>query len=803
MSVVLYHASRFSANNWNMKKIIYYIAVTLSVLPISNALSQDSGNSMYDESVLHEIRFDFEEANFWNILRENFEENFDPMAIKPYLMGKVTIDGEVVDSVGVRFKGFTSYSFDSDKKPIKIDFNEFVPGKRYDGLRKLNLNNSTGDPSMQRDPICYDLMRSLGVDAPRTSYSKVYFNDEYWGLYQTIEQVDKEFIQNNFSFDDGNLFKNLGWSKFEWLGTDKSSYKEIFSLKTNKDLDDWTGFVTLIDFLNFSSDDEFANGIEDIFNVDLFLKTLAVDVATNNWDSYLEHGRNWYMYEDTDSGIFHWIPWDYNFSFPAGSSSGDDCSLFSYFVSLPNGTPELEFFNNSSGDISDYEWDFGDGTSSTEENPVHTFPTNGNYTVCLTVSNGPECSSETCMEINTSVNLSECPSIVNGTFPHEVGATFATVLSLNPSCCEVWGEDCENHYNWLSGSGGGFGSGDFMFDQRENEGVLINRLLNEEKYFERYLSYACTLMNNHFIAENYDEFIDQNKLLIEEAVESDPNALFSFSDFLLDNSETGIKLLFQNRIDSLQLELNEIQACQLAENITFQDVVVNEFVASNDSTSTIKDPAGEYDDWIELYNNTSETIDLSQAFLSDDPEDLLKWQFPPASSISPNSYLIVWADKDDTQDGLHCDFKLKKSGDAIHFSNADESVIDEIVFSEQETNIASARVPNGTGDFISQASTFNANNDTSTATNNLEDKIKLKLYPNPATELLTVEISEYKNESYALVVYSAAGQQVILKDNLTSYRNNLDVKDLSTGFYFIHIIDEQGNKSIAKFAKMN
>ena len=150
---------------------------------------------MYDNSILHEIRFEFTQSNYWNILKANYEQNADPFDTKPYLMGKVTIDGEEVDSVGVRFKGFTSYPYDSDKKPIKIDFNEFVPGKRYDGLRKLNLNNSTGDPSMQRDFVCYDLMRSIGVKAPRVSFSKVYFNDVYWGLYQTIEQVDQEFYK--------------------------------------------------------------------------------------------------------------------------------------------------------------------------------------------------------------------------------------------------------------------------------------------------------------------------------------------------------------------------------------------------------------------------------------------------------------------------------------------------------------------------------------------------------------------------------------------------------------------------------
>ena len=126
-------------------------------------LGQSRGDQIFDDSKVHEIRFEFNQSNYWQQLIDNYENNADPFDDKPYLMGTVNIDGEQVDSIGVRFKGFTSYPLQSDKKPIKIDFNEFVSGQRYDGLRKLNLNNGTGDPGMQRDVISYDLHNAIGV----------------------------------------------------------------------------------------------------------------------------------------------------------------------------------------------------------------------------------------------------------------------------------------------------------------------------------------------------------------------------------------------------------------------------------------------------------------------------------------------------------------------------------------------------------------------------------------------------------------------------------------------------------------
>ena len=85
-------------------------------------------------------------------------------------------------------------------------------------------------------------------------------------------------------------------------------------------------------------------------------------------------------------------------------------------------------------------------------------------------------------------------------------------------------------------------------------------------------------------------------------------------------------------------------------------VVINEIMASNNITAS--DEYGEFDDWIELYNNSASAVDLSGYFLSDDPLDLLKWSIPNGTTISGNDYLIIWADNDLGQIPLHANFKL-------------------------------------------------------------------------------------------------------------------------------------------------
>ena len=89
-------------------------------------------------------------------------------------------------------------------------------------------------------------------------------------------------------------------------------------------------------------------------------------------------------------------------------------------------------------------------------------------------------------------------------------------------------------------------------------------------------------------------------------------------------------------------------------------------MASNEST--VSDQDGEYDDWIELYNNSSSSMNISGYYLSDEADDLTKWMFPAGTKIEANGYVTVWADKDDLQSGLHADFKLVITSYSIHYT---------------------------------------------------------------------------------------------------------------------------------------
>jgi len=239
--------------------------------------------------------------------------------------------------------------------------------------------------------------------------------------------------------------------------------------------------------------------------------------------------------------------------------------------------------------------------------------------------------------------------------------------------------------------------------------------------------------------------------------------------------------------------------------MTVGDVVVNEFMADNDGI--VADSNGDYDDWIELYNNTDQEISLYGYFLSDAGDDLAQWTFPD-TSISANGYLIVWADKDDDQEGLHANFKLSASGETIYLSDPDTTIIDEIAFSEQTTDLSTGRYPNGTGEFVEMEPTFATANQrgiTSVCDDNSSQQIPNTIqlaqnFPNPFNPVTTISFSLPKDDKITLTIYNTLGQKVaILADDVYSagnYSMQWNAGNYSSGIYIYTI--QSGNQHVTR-----
>lgn len=98
-----------------------------------------------------------------------------------------------------------------------------------------------------------------------------------------------------------------------------------------------------------------------------------------------------------------------------------------------------------------------------------------------------------------------------------------------------------------------------------------------------------------------------------------------------------------------------------------------------------------FEDWIELYNETNSDVDLSNWFISDDEFDNRKYQLPTGTTISANGFLIILANGDG--EGLFTNFKLK-DGETILLSNSSGVLMDSLTIPETMTDISFGRARN-------------------------------------------------------------------------------------------------------------
>jgi hypothetical protein len=129
-------------------------------------------------------------------------------------------------------------------------------------------------------------------------------------------------------------------------------------------------------------------------------------------------------------------------------------------------------------------------------------------------------------------------------------------------------------------------------------------------------------------------------------------------------------------------------------------IVVNELLASNDATNT--DENGDYDDWVELLNIGTKTVDLTGWTMADDPDEEEPWSLPSGLTLGAGEFLLIWADKEEEQGDLHASFKLSGDGETVILWDSTGAVHEQVDFGTQDTDVSWARIPDGTGDFVQQ-----------------------------------------------------------------------------------------------------
>jgi spore coat protein CotH len=226
----------------------------------------------------------------------------------------ITIDGEEYKPVGVRLKGQGSFRPLEDRPSLAVKFDEFAGSRKFCGLTKIMLNNSSQDRSYLSEYICTGLYRDAGVPVGRVTFARVELNERDLGFYVLIEAMNKTFLRQHFRNPNGPLYeayaKDIDRTLDQDSGppTDQSDIRQLVAAAR-------------------SPVESRMAALDDALDVDNFLSSLAVCMLIAQHDSYALNRNNYRLYREPDSHRFTVIPHGIDGSFTrkhdfAGATGG-------------------------------------------------------------------------------------------------------------------------------------------------------------------------------------------------------------------------------------------------------------------------------------------------------------------------------------------------------------------------------------------------------------------------------------------------------------------------------------------------
>jgi len=771
--------------------------------PTGDAGYDQAGLIYFNDNELTEITVTMDPADLSAMLADPFNNTYRQCTV--HIVNSQT-DTTVFD-VAIRPRGNTSRG--ATKKSWKLKFNEFIPGREVFGLEKLNLNGHQNDPSVVRGKLAWDIFNNFGVPSPRAGMVHLVINDGSLvdDVYINVEQIDDEFLAAWFGDDTGNLYQcrykgeraDLRYVSPGDAATYQNLGNPTYELENDSGLNQFVDLADFISFIESANDTDFAAQINSRFNVDTFLRAMAVDCVNGHWDDLWHGANNYYLYLNPQNGVFEYITYDLD------NTYGID------FFSIDWATRPPETFGDNG-----FGWDFSSpfgggaepplvrrifnipayqdqyfryvrqlvGASGVPSDPTPTTfnDTDGDTFLSFT---DPHFDILSVIVSNTSDTLNADLTVAG---PIDVGgstdqARVMIFIDTRPggATSNPWNRDINittqaDYFvgSWTDG-GGGFilyewtGSGwDSIHASFDNPAGMNQDLSSKSDGIVRYqipLAHMNLTDTSSFTFDvvttndrdglpdpGIDHLSNPNQSTPDYDTPSQPgpypaHTLTPFTPKTSGSFDGIFTLPPRNtHIDSLKTMLTPYaftgsfsggNADYGYDNQDFQDsftlpanysgnqpwawgvkpyieartdylrlntpapadlprIFINEVIAINETI--ISDELGQFEDFIELYNDEDFPVDLSGMYLSDTPGMPQLWQIPPGTVIASKSFLLIWADNDPLDGPLHATFKLSNSGEMVTLSHTDANgavLINTLTYPTLGVDESFGRFPDG------------------------------------------------------------------------------------------------------------
>lgn len=783
-----------------MKQKLFTLCLLLSIthvysqeLPAEMYLSADgktlytggkAPSGFYEKTIIRDIHLDFPQPNYWSLLTSNYETETE-------IPASMTVDNVTYDSVGVRFRGNTSYFMigNSSKKSFAVSTDFIHDDQEMEGYKNFKFNNAHQDASFMRE-VLYCQMSARHTPIAKANYIHLFLNNEDWGIYPNIQAIDKTFLEGYFLSNDGARFRATteeigmggggpGWGDgtagMNYLGQDTSTYQEHYDLKSSDIENPWQKLIDACQTLSTATTSNMET-VSAKIDIDKALWFLAVENIFTDDDSYIMKGKmDYYVHYEPETDRTTPLEYDGNSTFQSNAATSNNWGPFKNV-------------------------------------------TNVNYPLLNKLLNIPEWRQR---------YLAHYRTILQETFTTEKAN--ALIDSIDLQIKALVAADTKKLYSTAQYTSGVPALKTFVANRRtfllsNTEVAQLAPVIQSASYYNSalveyqppvadetvyvkatvtssnginkvHLYYATGIVGNFTVTSMFDDGAHEDGQADDGVYGS---AIPGYT------SGTMVRYYIEAIAGNASLSASylptgaehDVYIYTVTENLSPNGVVINEILASNDAGAT--DEAGDQDDWIELYNTNDFEVDLSDFFLSDDVTKPDKWQLPAGTLIPADSYLIIWADEEQEEGVLHTNFKLSAGGEVVILSDPFLNIVDSVVYGVQTTDMAYARIPNGIGHFVIQQPTFNDNNENTTGSEEIEAISSISVYPNPFTEELWITGQNLKEGTE----YNISDQtgRIIKSGKLTGNSTAVLVSELSSGFYYISLGHD--NLNITKAIKL-
>ncbi len=724
------------------------------VSPIVNKISdcgQDSyegGNPVYQDNSLARIDLMMSVSDL-ELIFEDLTSNREYPAMFVFSRGNSV---DTIAKVGFKLKGMNSANRNITKKSFEVVFDSFKKNRNFHGLQRLILEGQHKDPTMMRAKIAADLFQEMKVITPRANHVQVYINGIYHGVYLNVEPVDERFLAERFGNKNGNLYEASTNASLGYLGVEANRYKmvqdgkRVYQLKTNAGQDDYSDLANFINRLHLSDEQKFQTNIDRVFNVDMFLRTMAVDIFIGNWEGYSFNIGNYYLYHNPRTDKFEYIPHQLENTFGIDELSEDwaERNIYSWtpkdkFIPLHERLLKVKDFRNRfSYYMSKLVKKYGNPASlgaaiDCRKSMIQEAAALDQYRT--------EDYGYTLQKFNVSFDKPLEGHVKYG-LKEYIEKRYTSIVeqldlvNINPIVFDAYYEPSR---------------------PRNTEPLILFSTVEDE-------AKAKSTVALHYKCDNASWQI----------LEMKDNG--SGGDKLADDDVFAATFMPEPDSRSVEYYIEAVDVTGLITRYPKEGTIqvqmrigpklfINEWMPINDSI--VMDEEGEYDSWIEIYNGEKEPIWLGDYFLTNDFRNTQKWNLP-SKTLMPEEFMVLWVDGQGEQGANHVPFTFDFNNKQIGIfgpASLNYALIDTVSFKKVLPDVVYGLPEDGGGiGRVLNTSTPGYPNSLSSVSDytGLINSAKIDtIYPNPFTDIATFAFSIEKPLFVRASIYNIKGKKIV------------------------------------------